>query len=82
MSELVPADVTLKIITQLFVTNAKAKRKIYRDGLSTDAPVDPITIAYDETDPDDYLTSPASQVAVSLGLTDVYRINYIKMGEG
>ena len=82
LSQPAPADVTLKLITQLFVTNAKAKRKIYRDGLSVDAPVDPITINYDEGNTEDFLLSPASQIAISLGLTDVYRINYIRMGEG
>ena len=82
LSEPVGADMTLKIITQLFITNAKAKRKIFRDGLSEDAPIDPISIPYDEANTDNFLLSPASQVAISLGLTDVYRINYIRMGEG
>ena len=82
LSQPVPADSTLKILTPVFVTNAKAKRKIYRDGISPEAPVDPIVISYDVSDPDDYETSPASQIAISLGIADVYRINYIKMGDG
>ncbi len=75
-------DTTLKILTPVYVTNAKAKRKIFRDGIDPEAPVDPITIEYDENNIDDFELSPASQSAISLGLADVHRINSIKMGEG
>ena len=82
LSEPIGADVTLKILTPVFVTNAKSKRKLYRDGNDPVAPVDPIVITYDETDPEDFDKSPASQSVISLGIADVHRINSIKMGEG
>ena len=82
LNEPAKGNVTLKILTQIFVTDAKAKRKIFRDGMDLEKPVDPIFIDYDITSPDDFVSSPASQLVVSLGIADVYAINSVKMGEG